>query len=73
MAVMPVRPPSRMPEADSTNTVHGEEPSSELTTIAAPSQLKANMERSHDLSSLMKPGTYRLMKLAMEKRVPARW
>jgi hypothetical protein len=34
---MPVRPPSRMPTADSANTVSGEVPSREPITMAAPS------------------------------------
>lgn len=34
------RIPSRMPEADSTKTVHGDDPSRDDTTMAAPSELQ---------------------------------
>ena len=36
-AVRPVRPPSRMPDADSTNAVRGELPMRDPTTDANPS------------------------------------
>ena len=52
---MPVRPPSRMPEADSTNAVRGELPMREPTTDAKPSVQYAMVMRGKVLSGRMKP------------------
>ena len=46
-AVRPVRPPSRMPEADSMKHVTGEVPRSAPTTLDTPSTLNAIQDRSN--------------------------
>ena len=52
---MPVRPPSLIPEADSTKAVSGDEPISDPTTDAIPSVQYAMVMRGKVLSGRMKP------------------
>ena len=49
MAVIPVRPPSRIPVADSMNTVTGEVPISDPATIATPSEQYARVLRGNNI------------------------
>lgn len=49
MAVIPVLPPSRMPEADSMYTVRGAQPKREPRIMATPSTQKANTWRGKAL------------------------
>ncbi len=55
MAVIPVRPPSRIPVADSMNTVTGDVPINDPATIATPSEQYAIVLRGNNFLSFTNP------------------